>query len=201
MNEERQLYENATKKQKAQHNGVDVSRWDNTCPRIAVPEGWEDHQHTQQLIRKYMNNDFIFLNIATGEALVYVTQREAELCRNGIEHTDQGWVHIYQYINETFKGFCLEIHPREFSDSSEIKEEGRIRSDGSVRNSFIKRVYFMKTNKKGEVIFLKNDEQFSIKKSIVEKIFIKNKSETFCGLSDYGWRDLLKREGVKNAKF
>lgn len=75
-NIERQNHANATKEEKARHNGVDTSRWGNDAPRIAVPEGWEDHQHTQQLIRKYLRNDDVLFDIEKRTLTILVTQEE-----------------------------------------------------------------------------------------------------------------------------
>lgn len=75
-NIERKNYDTATKQEKASHNGVDTSRWGNDAPRIAVPEGWQDHQHTQQLIRKYLKNDDVHFDIEKRRLTIFVSQEE-----------------------------------------------------------------------------------------------------------------------------
>lgn len=75
-NIERQNHANATKEEKARHNGVDTSRWGNDAPRIAVPEGWQDHQYTQQLIRKYLHNDDVSFDIEKRTLTIFVTREE-----------------------------------------------------------------------------------------------------------------------------
>ena len=119
-NIERQKHAGASKEEKARHNGVDTSRWGNDCPRIAVPEGWQDHQHTQQLIRKYIGNDFAVLNFKKRQLVVFLTDEE----RKAICPTDDKVaVNKYLYINETFLGLCLEVRVREINDRSGIDEQ------------------------------------------------------------------------------
>jgi hypothetical protein len=116
-NIERQKHAGASKEEKARHNGVDTSRWGNDCPRIAVPEGWQDHQHTQQLIRKYIGNDFAVLNFKKRQLVVFLTDEERKaICP--VE--DKVAVSKYLYINETALGLCLEVRVRELNDRSGI---------------------------------------------------------------------------------
>ena len=198
-NIERQMYADATKQEKASHNGVDTSRWGNDCPRIKVPEGWQDHQYTQQLIRKYLNNDFVCYNIASREAIFFVTEEEIHLCQSAISDVAPNQqVKLYQYVNMTSLGWCLDIQIRDNDDKSEVSDDGRIdRCDGRVNGSFIGRVYFLKCDAERKKVILgyKKEKQVTVDKSVVENVFLHSKSGEVGGLTDYGWIYWLKRKG------
>lgn len=88
-------------KEMAAHNGVDVSYWGNNPAKIQVPQGWEDHQHTQQLIRKYLTDDKILFSIEQKKLEITISEEEfsilsprghrAEFCNLGVRATAQGF--------------------------------------------------------------------------------------------------------------
>lgn len=122
-NIERQKHAGASKEEKARHNGVDTSHWGNDCPRIAVPEGWEDHQHTQQLIRKYLDNSFAAFNFKSKRLMLFLTEEEQQALNNWLENGH--WVvrkHIC--INNTFKGLCLEVRVRKPDEEWDDNKDG-----------------------------------------------------------------------------
>lgn len=113
-------------------NEVDTSRWGNNIPRIEIPEGWQDHQNTQQLIRKYLCNDDIQFDIEKRLLTIFVTQEEwdtmfcvpshssfkfGEKYATDIEFKNDGkftvnWqeVDIFKCsvaLSRTFAGFCI----------------------------------------------------------------------------------------------
>lgn len=110
-NIERQKHAGASKEEKARHNGVDTSRWGNDCPRIAVPEGWQDHQYTQQLIRKYLDNSFASYDFKRRRLVLWLTEDEQEALHDLL---DNGcWVVRKRvFINQTALGLCLEVRVR-----------------------------------------------------------------------------------------
>ena len=126
-NIERQKYAGASKEEKARHNGVDTSRWGNDCPRIEVPDGWEDYQYTQQLIRKYLNNSFASYDFSKMRLTLSLTKDEQQALHNWIENGH--WVVRKRiYINRTFKGWCIEVRIRKpeednFGDNAGIFED------------------------------------------------------------------------------
>lgn len=139
QNIERKNYESATKEEKARHNGVDTSRWGNNCPRIAVPEGFEDHQYTQQLVRLYLNNDNSFYIFNGNKVLVFLTEKE---WIPAVINTDEGELRIYRRVAMTFCGLCLNFHIRK-SYLDEVPEEGYIDpGDGRVNFGMIKEMAF-----------------------------------------------------------
>ena len=198
-NIERQKHAGASKEEKARHNGVETSRWGNDCPRIAVPEGWQDHQHTQQLIRKYLNNDFVLYNIASREAIFFVTEEEILLCQSAIKDVAPNQhVRLYQYVNKTCLGWCLDINIRENDDNTEVPADGRIdRCDGRVKDSFIDRVFFLKcdADRRNVILGYEKEKQITVNRSVIENVFLHCKAGEVGGLTDYGWIDLLKRRG------
>lgn len=110
-NIERKQFEFATKEEKARHNGVDTSRWGNDCPRIAVPNGWEDHQHTQQLIRRYLDNSFSSYDFGKRRLTLFLTEDEQQALCDWLENGH--WVvRKYIFINQTARGLCLEVRIR-----------------------------------------------------------------------------------------
>lgn len=118
-NIERENYETATKEEKARHNGVDTSRWGNDNPRIAVPEGMEDHQHTQQLVRLYLNNDNSFYIFSGNKVLVFLTEKELQTSK--VDEVIDGWyVSTYLRVGMTFKGLCLNWHVRKIGIYDDI---------------------------------------------------------------------------------
>lgn len=128
-NIERQLHAGASKEEKARHNGVDTSRWGNDCPRIAVPAGWEDHQHTQQLIRKYITNDFAMLNFKNKQLIVILTDEEREAVSCYDYNMENGvWKSIrkYLYLNQTALGLCIEVRIRKDEDREPMPEKGMV---------------------------------------------------------------------------
>lgn len=133
-NIERENYETATKEEKARHNGVDTSRWGNDTPRIAVPEGMEDHQHTQQLVRLYLNNDNSFYIFSGNKVLVFLTEKELQTSK--VDEVIDGWyVSTYLRVGMTFKGLCLNWHVRKIGIYDDIPEEGYIDpGSSSVKN-------------------------------------------------------------------
>ena len=122
-NIDRQRFENATKEEKARHNGVDTSRWGNDCPRIAVPDGWEDHQHTQQLIRKYLDNSFASFDFKNKRLTLLLTEDEQKALHNWLEN-GRWIVHKHICINDTFKGLCLEVRIRKPDEKWDDDEHG-----------------------------------------------------------------------------
>lgn len=137
-NIERQKYAGASKEEKARHNGVDTSRWGNDCPRVEVPDGWEDHQHTQQLIRKYLDNSFASYDFSKMRLTLSLTKDEQQALHNWIEN-GHCVVRKRIYINRTFKGWCIEVRIRKpeddnFGDNAGIFEDynggiNRVNSD------------------------------------------------------------------------
>ena len=123
-NIERQKYAGASKEEKARHNGVDTSRWGNDCPRIEVPDGWEDHQYTQQLIRKYLNNSFASYDFSKMRLTLSLTKDEQQALHNWIEN-GHFVVDKYIFINKTFKGLCLEVRIRKPDDEEIVGEKGQ----------------------------------------------------------------------------
>ena len=119
-NIERQKYAGASKEEKARHNGVDTSRWGNDCHRIAVPEGWEDHQHTQQLIRKYISNKFVVLDFKKKQLVVFLTEEDRKVV---CPVDNKVAVNKYLYVNQTYLGLCLEVRVRKLNDRSGIDEQ------------------------------------------------------------------------------
>lgn len=135
QNIERENYETATKEEKARHNGVDTSRWGNDCPRIAVPEGLEDHQFTQQLVRLYLNNENSFYIFSGNKVLVFLTEKEylpyfVDAVNVG------GRVTTHLRVGMTFCGVCLNWHIRkEYKNEVPVPEEGYIDpGSSSVKN-------------------------------------------------------------------
>lgn len=122
-NIERQRFENSTKEEKARHNGVDTSLWGNDCPRINVPDGWEDHQHTQQLIRKYLDNSFASFDFRSNRLTLLLTEEERQALRPWIEN-GRLIVDKRIYINNTFKGLCLEVRVRKSYKEWEDDKDG-----------------------------------------------------------------------------
>lgn len=122
-NIERQMYADATKQEKAGHNGVDTSRWGNDCPRIAVPEGWEDHQYTQQLIRKYLDNSFAAFDFKKKRLTLFLTEEEKQALRDWLEKCC--WVVRKRiFINQTALGLCLEVRIRKPDEGWDNDDKG-----------------------------------------------------------------------------
>ena len=121
-NIERQKYASASKEEKARHNGVDTSRWCNDCPRIAVPEGWEDHQHTQQLIRKYLDNSFAAYDFGRRRLVLWLTEDEQKALHNWLKN---GWWVVRKriFINQTAR-LCLEVRVRKPDEEWDDNKDG-----------------------------------------------------------------------------
>lgn len=135
-NIERQLHAGASKEEKARHNGVDTSRWGNDCPRIAVPDGWEDHQHTQQLVRKYLDNSFVYYDFAMSRLTLSLTKEEHKVLHNWLENGR--WVvrkHIC--INRTFKGLCIEVRVRKPEEEWDDDKNGLFKDEISINNDSV----------------------------------------------------------------
>lgn len=122
-NIERQRHAGASKKEKARHNGVDTSRWGNDCPRIEVPDGWQDHQYTQQLIRKYLDNSFATYDFKRRRLVLWLTEDEKKALRDLL---DNGcWVVRKRvFINQTALGLCLEVRVRKPDEEWDDDDKG-----------------------------------------------------------------------------
>lgn len=122
-NIERQLHAGASKEEKARHNGVDTSRWGNDCPRIEVPDGWEDHQHTQQLIRRYLDNSFASYDFGRRRLVLWLTKDEQKALHNWLKN---GWLVVRKrvFINQTARGLCLEVRVRKPDEEWDDDDKG-----------------------------------------------------------------------------
>ena len=70
---------NYTKKEMAAHNGVDVRFWGNKLPKLEnIPEGWDDHMHTQQLCRKSLDLSTIKVEYRNGFLVCYIDVSEED---------------------------------------------------------------------------------------------------------------------------
>ena len=70
---------NYTKKEMAAHNGVDTRFWGNKLPKLEnIPEGWDDHMHTQQLCRKPLDLSTLKVEYRNGFLVCYFDVSEEE---------------------------------------------------------------------------------------------------------------------------
>lgn len=63
----------------ATHNGVDVRFWGNKLPKLEkIPQGWDDHMHTQQLCRKSLDLSTIKVEYRNGILVCYLYVSEED---------------------------------------------------------------------------------------------------------------------------
>lgn len=173
-NIQREQYANATKEEKARHNGVDTSMWGNDCPRMEVPEGWQDHQHTQQLIRKYLTNDIAFYDFQHRLVILYLTEEEEKMIMQPVDGASK-----YFFIDQTCLGTCLDVRLRKIGDY-EGREEGRMIVNGGsydvARNSFISAVKILNCTDDRKTVVLPNS---TVERSVIEAMAIQDKDFRF----------------------
>lgn len=178
-NIERQNHANATKEEKARHNGVNTSRWNNDCPRIAVPEGWQDHQGTQQLIRKYLTNDVATYIFANRCILLFLTVDE----QKAISH--ENGINKFPYINQTFLGLCIDIRLRKLNDYEGIDDNGKMSVNGAAYdvngNAFASSVKILTCTDDRQTVIL---QHMTIERAKIEELASKDKDFRF--LSNIG---------------
>lgn len=186
-NIERQNHANATKEEKARHNGVDTSRWGNDAPRIAVPEGWQDHQHTQQLIRKYLTNDAATYIFNNRSILLFLTEEEEKAL-----YREDG-VNKFLYIYQTCLGLCLDIRLRKLNDYDGIDDNGKMKVNGGAYdvcgNSFVSSVKILTCTDDRQSVILKN---MTVERTKIESLAISDKDFRF--LSNIGIEYVLNRK-------
>lgn len=186
-NIERQNHANATKEEKARHNGVDTSRWNNDCPRIAVPEGWQDHQGTQQIVRKYLTNDvatYLFFNRCV---LLFLTADE----QKALAH--ENGLNKFLYINQNCLGLCLDVRLRKLNDYDGIDDNGKMKANGAAYdvcgNSFVSSVKILTCTEDRQSVILKN---MTVERKEIETLAIKDNDFRF--LSNIGIEYALNRK-------
>lgn len=185
-NIERQKHANATKEEKARHNGVDTSRWNNDCPRIAVPEGWQDHQGTQQIVRKYFTNNIATYMFANRCILLYLTAEE----QKALAHEDG--INKFPYIDQTCLGLCLDVRLRKLNDYDGIDDNGRMQLNGAaydvMGNSFVSSVKVLTCTDDRQNVVLNS---MTVERSKIETLALKDKN--FRSLSNIGMEYALNR--------
>lgn len=177
---------NYTKEEKARHNGVDTSLWDNDCPRIQVPEGWQDHQHTQQIVRKYLNNDFCFYIFHNRSVIIYLTEEERKVLFSDVPGA---WT--YLFISHTCLGTCLDIKIRKMNDY-EGRTEGLMKVNGGsfdvCCDTYISTVKFLTCTDDHKSVILDNS---TVERSVIEALAVKYSG--FKNLSNIGIEYALKK--------
>ena len=178
-NIDRQNHANATKEEKARHNGVDTSRWNNDCPRIAVPEGWQDHQGTQQIVRKYLTNDVATYLFNNRCILLFLTADE----QNVLAYEDG--LHKFPYINQTCLGLCLDVRLRKLNDYDGLDDNGKMKVNGAAfdvcGNSFVSSVRILTCTEDRQSVILQN---MTVERKEIETLAISDKDFRF--LSNIG---------------
>lgn len=190
-NIERQKHADASKEAKARHNGVDTSKWGNDTPRIEVPEGWQDHQYTQQLVRKYFANSFVYYDFTKRLAILYLTEEEIQVLRS------EERVNKHLFINQTCLGICLDVHIRKsFFDHSDLPEKGEMVVNGcsyDVKNfPFISSVSIQICTPDHKGVLLSED--LTVSRAAIEELA--SKESDFRFLSSVGIKYALEKNNL-----